>query len=366
MSYQLKITLFFIFIFFAAGVFDACSSSNSTGTGEEPPPVVAADQQNFRDAFEMNRSLGRGINLGNALEAPHEGEWGMVIREEFIELIKEAGFESVRIPIRWNAHASDSQPYTIQPAFLNRVDEVIQWALDHGLSVMINIHHYNELMQNPQQHRQRFLQIWKQIATHYKDYPETLVFEILNEPHDNLTPSLWNTYLSEAIQIVRQTNPRRIIVAGTANWGGFGALPDLALPENDRQIITTVHYYNPFQFTHQGASWAGPQTDEWLGTTWNGTDEEMADVDRDFDRVKEWAETNNRPIHLGEYGAYSTADNQSRERWTTYVRQASEEREFSWAYWEFGAGFGVYDRTRQEWRDYLLRALIPESAELSD
>jgi len=362
--YRIKFTLFLATIFFTTGIFITCSSSIPVNTDNDPNPVEAADQDNFRDAFEINRTLGKGVNLGNALEAPSEGDWGMVIEEHFIDLIQKAGFQSVRIPVRWNAHAGNSQPYTINVAFFDRVDEIIQWSLDRGLAVMLNIHHYNELMQQPQQHRERFLKIWDQIATHYKDYPEQLVFEILNEPHDNLTPILWNTYLKEAINVVRQTNTRRVIAIGTANWGGFGTLQQLELPMHDRQLIATVHYYNPFQFTHQGASWAGPDTDNWLGTTWDGTPEEFNEVNRDFDSVSAWAQTNNRPVHLGEFGAFSTADEDSRQRWTAAIREAAENRGFSWAYWEFGAGFGIYDRNANQWHKHLLEALIPESPEL--
>jgi endoglucanase len=353
--------LLFILLLLTSIIFSCASNSVDV---INDPPIEAAVQDHFADAFEINRILGKGINLGNGLEAPTEGAWGFVIHENYIEEIKQAGFESVRVPIRWNAHAMENPPYTINESFFNRVDEVINWSLDRGLAVMINIHHYNELMENPQQHKERFLSLWKQIAPRYKDYPEQLVFEILNEPHDNLTANLWNSYMVEALDIIRQSNPRRVVALGTAPWGGFGGLQNLNLPENDRQLIATVHYYNPFQFTHQGASWAGDHTDEWLGTTWESSDEEMAEVDADFDTVLEWAETHNRPIHLGEFGAFSTADDESRERWTSYIREASELRDFSWAYWEFGSGFGAYDTGSEQWRDYLLRALVPDSPAL--
>lgn len=320
-----------------------------------------ADQSHFSDAFQVNRILGKGINLGNTLEAPNEGEWGLTIREEYLDEVKQAGFESVRIPIRWNAHALEGFPFTIDEAFFDRVDEVIAWAFDRDLAVMINIHHYNELMEQPHEQRDRFLKIWEQIAAHYQEYPEELVFEILNEPHDNLTPAIWNSFLADALGIIRQTNPGRVIAVGTAEWGGFGSLQDLELPDNDRQIITTVHYYNPFHFTHQGADWVGDEADQWLGTVWDGADHEKAEVDSDFDSVEQWARNHDRPIHVGEFGAFSTADDLSREQWTAYVRESSENRQFSWAYWEFGSGFGAYDPGSGEWREYLLRALIPDS-----
>jgi endoglucanase len=329
-------------------------------------PSGAPSTGNPPDPFAVNRALGQGVNLGNALEAPSEGEWGMVIEEEHLELIRDAGFTSVRIPIRWNAHAHEAAPYTIDRAFFGRVDEVVGWALEHGLLAIIDFHHYNELMETPAAHRSRFLALWQQIAEHYRDYPVSVLFEVLNEPHRNLTPELWNEYLRDAIEVIRRSNADRTLIVGTADWGGFGALPHLSIPVDDRNIIVTVHYYNPFRFTHQGASWAGAEAQGWLGTTWTGTDEERAAVDRDFDTVREWARAHDRPIYVGEFGAYGAAPMASRERWTAYVRQASEARGFSWGYWEFGAGFGVYDRQTGQWRRGLLEALLPDSPELDE
>lgn len=336
------------------GISVACTSSSVNIIETDSIP----SQQDFRSSHEINELLGKGINLGNALEAPAEGEWGMTIEKEYFALIKDAGFQSVRIPIRWSAHTSENSPYTIEEDFLQRVDQVVGWALEQDLSVIINIHHFNELMAEPNQQKQKFLSIWNQVARHFKDHSEFVLFEILNEPHSNLTADIWNRFLEDAISTVRQSNPNRVLLAGTAPWGGFDGVRDLELPETDLQIIVTVHYYNPFQFTHQGAEWVGDNADNWLGTTWTATDGQMRDVDSDFDRVAQWAKDNSRPIHLGEFGAYNKAPESSRVLWTSYVRTAAENRDFSWAYWEFGAGFGVFDREKGEWRTGLLDALI--------
>ena len=343
------VTLLFTIPLLGAG----CTSAQDTQGPVQPEPAEPVDP------YRQNQVLGRGVNLGNALEAPSEGDWGMTIQEEYLQLIQDAGFGSVRVPVRWNAHALQEEPYTIDELFLNRVDEVIGWALERNLAVVLNIHHYNALMEDPAQHRERFLAIWKQIAEHYHDYPNALMLEVLNEPHGDLTPDLWNGYLQEAIGVIRESNPWRTLIAGTAPWGGIGGLEDLSLPEDDRNIIVTVHYYEPFQFTHQNAEWVDG-SEAWDGTTWSGTDEQKAAVDSDFDFVRDWAEQHDRPVFVGEFGAYSAAPEQSREEWTRYVRRSLEERGFSWAYWEFGAGFGVYDRDSGEWRTWLLDALVPK------
>ncbi|MBI3737778.1 MAG: cellulase family glycosylhydrolase, partial [Chloroflexi bacterium] len=124
--------------------------------------------------------LFRGINMGNMLEAPNEGEWGLTVHEEYFDLIQQAGFDFVRLPVRWNAHADESWPYTIDPAFFARIDEVVGWALKRNLTIIIDFHHYEELMSDPWDNEQRFLAIWKQIAEHYKDEPPQVLFELLN------------------------------------------------------------------------------------------------------------------------------------------------------------------------------------------
>ncbi len=329
----------------------ACSNTNNTDKTQ-------SKDEDLQDVFTINQSIGRGINLGNALEAPNEGDWGVVLKAEYFTLIKNAGFNSVRIPIRWSAHAQADSPFTIDSNFLQRVDWAIQQAFNNQLVAIINIHHYNELFAQPQNHKQRFLAIWKQLSEHYQNYSQKLVFEILNEPHDQLTPELWNEYLADALEIIRQNNPNRAVIVGTANWGGVDALQKLKLPEDD-YLILTFHYYNPFHFTHQGAEWV-EGSDAWLGTRWLGSAEEIKAIQHDFDLVGQWATTHQIPVFMGEFGAYSKADMASRVRWTSTVARQAEQRGFSWAYWEFCSGFGVFDPVNNVWHSELLKALIPD------
>ena len=126
--------------------------------------------------FKQNIKLGNGINLGNALEAPNEGDWGLFLKAEYFTAIKNAGFNSVRIPIKWSAHALISSPYTIETNFFERIDWVIDQALSNDLAIIINIHHYIEMMDNPLVHRDRFLSIWRQISERYKNHSSDLIF----------------------------------------------------------------------------------------------------------------------------------------------------------------------------------------------
>ena len=301
--------------------------------------------------------LRRGVNFGNMLEAPNEGEWGLNVQDEYFDLVKEAGFDFVRLPVRWNSHADQYYPYTIDPAFFARIDQVVGWALERDLTIIVNLHHYEEMAWDPWSHKDRFLGLWRQIADHYKDYPSSVVFELLNEPNDQLNAALWNQYLAEGLAVVRETNPSRDVVIGPVNWNAYDWLSTLDVPD-DGHLIVTFHYYLPFQFTHQGAEWIGAESEQWLGTGW-GSDAEKAELTSHFDEVAEWAKRKNVRILLGEFGVYNRADMESRVGWTTFVREQAESRGFAWAYWEFGSGFGAYDPSAGAWREDLLRALIP-------
>jgi endoglucanase len=302
-------------------------------------------------------TLRRGINMGNMLEAPNEGEWGLSIQEEYFDLIKEAGFDFVRLPVRWNSRAEENPPFTIDPAFFARVDEVVRWALDRDLAIIIDFHHYEEMATDPWSHKDRFLGISQQVAEHYKDYPSNVLFELLNEPNGQLVAALWNEYFNAALTTVRETNPMRDVVIGPTFWNAYNVVSSLDVPD-DQHLIVTFHYYLPFQFTHQGAEWV-EGSDPWLGTTWDATSEQKSEITSHFDSVAEWAEGKGLHILLGEFGAYSKADMESRVRWTDFVRSEAERHGFAWAYWEFGSSFGIYHPDGHIWHEELLKALIP-------
>ncbi len=202
----------------------------------------------------MNKQIGRGVNIGNTLEPPNEGDWDITLQEEYFQLIKDAGFNSIRLPIRWDTHTMEKAPYTIDPNFFARIDWAIKNAMSRNLVLIINMHNYYDFYKDPNGHKERFLAIWRQIAERYKDYPDTLLFETLNEPQDNLKGVFeWNSVVKEWLAVVRNSNPNRMLVIGSANYNNYTELKGLELPKDDRNIIVTFHYYMPYKFTHQGA-----------------------------------------------------------------------------------------------------------------
>ena len=302
-------------------------------------------------------AIGHGVNLGNMLEAPREGAWGETVHEEYFPLIKQAGFTVVRVPMSWAAHVGAGPDFKIDPAFLARVDWVVAQGEKNGLDVILDSHNDETLVKNPEANADRFVAIWKQLAEHFQDAPPTILFELFNEPNGKLDAPKWNALVARTLAVVRATNPTRTVVVGPVGWNGIWALAKLELPESDRHLLVTVHFYEPFHFTHQGASWA-EGSDAWLGTTW-GTDADKKKIVDSFDQAAAWGTAHRRPMYLGEFGAFSRSPMEGRAQWTAFVARTAEMHHMPWTYWEFCAGFGVYDPKAKQWRQPLLEALLP-------
>jgi len=316
-------------------------------------PAGAADQP---DAFEQNKRLARGVNA-----IGYDPLWRdrskARFKDEHFRLIRQAGFSHVRINLHPFRDLRPAGAEKISDQYMATLDWAIDQALANKLLVILDFHEFTEMAKDPEAKKPRFLSMWTQIAEHCKDRPADVLFEILNEPNGKLTPQLWNEFHRDALAIIRKTNPTRTVIIGPGYWNNIGRLGELTLPENDRNIIVTVHYYSPMQFTHQGASWTN-QRDK-VGIPWNGTPDDLAAIARDFDKAQDWAKKNNRPIYLGEFGAYDRAEMASRVRYTNAVARAAEQRGWSWGYWQFDGDFIVYDIRNGKWVEPIRDALIP-------
>jgi endoglucanase len=302
--------------------------------------------------------LGRGISFGNALDAVREGAAGFRLRERYFAEVRDAGFDTVRLPVRWSAHAAESPPYAISPALFERVDWAIDQALGRDLNIVLNVHHYDELNDAPRGQRLRFLGLWRQIAARYASRPGRLYFELLNEPRAAMTARAWNELIPLALAVIRERDPGRTVIVGPARMNDIGALPELELPADER-LVVGVHYYAPLEFTHQGAPWRAG-ADQWLGTTWGGDAGRRA-VREDLAKAASWAAGHGRPLFIGEFGSYEQADLAARQQWTRFVRLEAERLGMSWCYWDFGTDFGAFDPGRNAWREPLRDALLGDA-----
>ncbi|MEO8562449.1 MAG: glycoside hydrolase family 5 protein [bacterium] len=325
---------------------------NDAAPGASPSAMTAA------------AAIGRGVNFGNMLEAPTEGAWGLTVTDDFIDKAAAAGFTSVRLPVRWSNHASVDAPFTIDATFMTRVESVVDKLLAKGVVVVLNMHHYRQIDGDPVDAGElsaanaavdvRFVMLWDQIATRFQGRGQKLVFELYNEPHGRLNGEPWNVLAARALRVVRTTNPDRVVVIGPTRWNSAGDLPLLKMP-NDANLIATVHDYDPFRFTHQGAEWISPIMP--IGVTCCSA-AQVAEMSAPLDLARTWSAAKHYPVFVGEFGAYSKADDASRIDFNRKMRQAIETRGLTWSYWEFASGFGVYDPATLTFRRGLLDSLL--------
>ncbi len=320
-------------------------------------PSAAASKAG--DAFEQARRLGRGINV-----LGYDPLWNDPASARFqarhFRIIRQGGFNSIRVNLQAFSHMNDANQ--LDPKWLKTVDWVVREALAQHLRVILDEHDYNPCGRDPQGCRPRLLAFWSQIAERYRHAPDGVLFEILNEPNTGLTAEVWNSLAADALAVIRRTNPTRAVVIGPAFWNNINYLDRLVLPEDDRNIIVTVHYYLPMTFTHQGAPWV-EETKNLSGVTW-GSPADLARLDEDFTGVQRWAEQHRRPILLGEFGAYDKGDMDSRARYTAAVARAAEGRSWAWAYWQFDSDFIAYDLKHDQWVRPIWKALIPDEADV--
>jgi len=309
------------------------------------------------DPWDQIAAMRRGVNI-----VGYDPLWQNFEKARFKERhfarIHEGGFQTVRVNLQAFSHMNAAN--RLDPAWFQTLDWVVKDALANHLTVILDEHDFTDCGTNAAACRPRLMAFWEQVAERYKDAPSAVIFEILNEPNMQLTPDLWNVWFRDALAIIRKTNPERNVIIGPAFWNGIGSLNRLDLPEADRHLIVTVHYYLPMRFTHQGAPWA-TETAKLSGITW-GTDDEKRVVEQDFTGVQQWSKANRRPILLGEFGAYDGggADIDSRVRYTSHVARTAESLGWAWAYWQFDSDFIVYDIGRDDWVKPIWRALIPE------
>jgi endoglucanase len=362
-----------------AALADAPPGRDTSADGPDPfvfgqPPAAAG---HFK----------KGINLGNRLEAPNEGDWGGTVLASDFPFIAKRGFDHVRIPMKFSGHAQTSAPYTIDNAFFTRIDAVLDQALAANLAVIVDMHAYDEMASSPSGQRERFLALWSQIASRYKDRPDTVAFELLNEPNSQLD-SIWNDIAAAAISTVRPTNPRRLLVVDAVFWADPSKLASLTLP-NDANLLVAVHLYEPKLFSMQGKSWMGPESmttgvifpgppaspitpvaaataaswaKQWFdnyntlpaATNPSGP----ATITAQVAYLTSYQKAQGRAVYNGEWGPQNGGAMDSRVRLVTEVRKQCEQAGVGWAIWEDPVNLKLFDSSAGTWTSQIVDALF--------
>ncbi|QHW31906.1 cellulase family glycosylhydrolase [Paenibacillus rhizovicinus] len=315
-----------------------------------------------------------GWNLGNTFDATggDETAWGNpVVTKELIDSIAAAGFKSIRLPVTWQERLGTEPDYTIDPAFMSRIQEVVDWSLDAGLYVIVNIHHDSSWIMNMEtQHDEvlaRFKAIWTQVAAHFKNYSEKLMFESVNEPRFS---DDWNKDSPVYFEMLGELNTAFVHLVRAS--GGHNAQRPLVLPTiaasaaqsdrleellktieslKDKNLIATFHYYGYWQFS---VNVAGVTT---------FANEAQTDLVNTFDRVYDTLSVKGIPVIVGEFGllgfdkSLQTIEHGEVLKFFEYITYYAKEKGFPLMLWDNGQHF---DRQNYKWSDEDLYDVIME------
>jgi endoglucanase len=328
-----------------------------------PAPPTGSCARVTTQTCALAKAMGRGINMAGMLESPEEGDWGTRLDPAYVDLV--AGkFNTVRIPVRWSNHASPDAAATLDDTFLKRVTSAVDAFLGKGMHVVIDVHHYQQLFGEPLQNKEfavddsvveaRLVNIWRQLGKHFKDRPNRLVFELLNEPAGKVRAAEWNALMPKLLAAVRESNPDRAVMIEAVEWAHPKALPTLKVPD-DRNLMVAVHTYDPFNFTHQGVNYLPMKLP--VGVTCCD-DKQKAQITGPLQAASAWSTQNGYPLYLGEFGVMKAADVASRATYARTVRTEAERLGISWAYWDFANAFGIYSPKTREFIEPMLSALL--------
>lgn len=327
---------------------------------------------NRTTAMEFVHSIRSGINLGNSFDCvpnarqlaalqslnDFQTAWGNpVTTTAHLQMLRDAGFDVLRFPVTWGLHLGDAPDYTIDPAWLQMVEEIVYSALKMGFRMVLNVHHDGAKISLAEEHLDEseavLCAIWRQLADCFQDIGTSLVFETLNEPRmgDN-----WDG-CPEGCAAVNRLNAaalRTIRAAGGNNATRFVMLPTYAaspkeiafrymqVPEDDR-VIVSVHAYFPTEycFPNRVVTWSKPR-EHW------GERNDYARMTAMFARIEKYFTAKGIPVIIGETGAVKKTDAYNRQLWTAAYTKIAAAYGIPCFWWDEGNcrenGFGLFDR----------------------
>lgn len=335
----------------------------------------AADGENFEDAYEAAENITVGWNLGNTLEptgdwidgsngtAPYETAWGNpVTTKEMLTAVKNAGFNAVRVPVSWAQHIDDRG--NIDKAWLDRVNEVVDYVVEQDMYCILNTHHEREYWfhassESYKKEEKRFEAVWEQIARRFRNYGEKLMFEAYNEIRD--TAGSWtetndtdaydaankfNQLFVDTVRLTGGNNAERNLMVQTYSAGSSGTtLNRFVLPSDTAKnhLIVQVHNYEPQAFTTKDITWATP-TKEW------GSDTDKRLIDEIMEGLKTFSREIKAPVVIGEFGSMDQNNDAARARHAGYFVKAAYDRGIKCFYWDDGGNYILLDRKALKWK----------------
>ncbi len=353
---------------------DKNAETSDEGAGSSETAADAeSENKPFRKASELVAAMNVGWNLGNTLESVGAGNtlssetyWSNPkTTQEMIDAVAAQGFNTIRIPVTWAEHLGTAPDYLIDEKWMNRVNEVVDYAMKNDMFVILNTHHETEYWLSMDREESMLCEelaaIWKQIAEHFKDYPDNLIFEGMNEPRTKGSAQEWNggTYderkkinamnaaFMDAVRSTGGNNTYRSLVICT--YGHSSATPAISaleVPEDDEYIIVAVHAYTPYFFTYDAAGGYS----EWTG-------ENLSDIKSFATVLAQHYTMAGIPVVITEFGAVNKKNSSDVIAWINDYMAVMNKYGIKCIWWDNGQyngngeNFAIFNRRKLDWYD---------------
>jgi len=317
--------------------------------GETPPPLELTDK--YKLPFTA------GVNI-NGLE----GEWYFphamrVLSDESTYVnVKNQGFDHIRIPVDFRTFYQAGAG-VLNEELMQKLDSILDLVEKAELYATLDFHGWYELDADVPEQKELFLTLWRLVAERYRDRSGLISFELMNEPGiKTLSAKELNVLQAEAIAVIRETNPTRLIICAVADGNQPWLLQELELPEDDENLAVAVHIYHPGDFTHQGFEWANPPREK--GVQVRLTDEMRGELQWNLDETLRFIENSRHPVILNEFGLnLNLADPEDTDWYIRTITSFCRENGIPWTWWGYdNQDMALY--TKGKWRSTVLDALF--------
>jgi endoglucanase len=332
----------------------------------------------------------RGVNITGwfQVNSPGQIQFTKFTRQDIVN-IKGLGCDVIRLPVNLHSMTSGTPSFTLDPLYVSFLDSVINWCEDLKMYLIIDNHSFDPSIDTSPDVGNILIKVWSQTAAHLKDRSEYILFEILNEPH-GITTSAWGTIQNQVIGAIRQKDIKHTIVVGGSGYNSYSELANLPIYP-DTNLLYTFHFYDPFMFTHQGASWTDPSMvplagvpfpynassmpacpsslkGTWIESSLNSYHSEgtVSHVKQLIDIAINFRNNRNVKIFCGEFGVYiPNSPAADRSYWYESVRQYFEDNNIPWTSWDYKGSFGLFNKGSNELFDHDLNTTLLQALKLN-
>jgi endoglucanase len=311
----------------------------------------------------------RGVNLSGWFQVDNPGQIQFTkFTKKDIANIKSLGCDVIRLPINMHGMTKGSPAYTLDPLYLSFLDSAVKWCEELNIYLILDNHSFDPAGDTQPAIADILIKVWSQMAAHYKNSSDYILYEVLNEPH-GMSTAVWGAIQNQAIAAIRAQDTKHTIVVGGSGWNTYTELKNLPV-YSDNNLLYTFHFYDPFVFTHQGASWSDPSMEPLSGVPFPYNSTEMpvcppslkgtwiesnltsyssngnvAHVKQLIDNAVTFRDSRNVNVFCGEFGVYmKNSDDADRCYWYSVVQDYFEEKNIPWTIWDYKGGFGLFKK----------------------